>query len=84
MTKKLGFVLIILSFVFYGLILVVPFLKVTVAYKASITTFLIIFGEISFWVGGIMLGKEIVSKYRKLFNVKNWYKRKKQSEQDNS
>lgn len=82
MMKKLGFVLIILSFVLYGLILVVPFLEVTVALKASITTLLIIFGEVSFWVGGFILGKEFVSKYRKLFNVKNWYKGKKQSEQD--
>ena len=33
-------------------------------------------GEISFWSGGILLGKELFSKYKALMNPVNWFKKK--------
>jgi hypothetical protein len=74
--KKIGILLIILSFVFYGFILLIPMLSVTLKMKTIITTTLIILGEISFWSGGLILGKEIVNKYRGYFNPRNWFKRR--------
>jgi len=74
--KKIGILLIILSFVFYGLILLIPTLSVELKTKAIITTALVVVGEIAFWTGGIILGKEIVNKYRSYLNPKNWFKRK--------
>jgi hypothetical protein len=66
----------VLSFVFYGLILLIPLLSVSLKTKTILTTSLVVIGEISFWSGGLILGKEVVSKYRGLFNPKNWFKRK--------
>jgi hypothetical protein len=74
--KKIGILLIVLSFVFYGLILLIPLLSVTLKTKTILTTSLVVVGEISFWSGGLILGKEMVNKYRSLFNPKNWFKRK--------
>ncbi|WP_240903807.1 transporter suffix domain-containing protein [Chengkuizengella sediminis] len=73
--KKLGFILIIFSFIFYGLILIVPFLNVSTGFKTAVTGILIIVGEISFWVGGLILGREVVKKYRNFFNIKKWFKK---------
>jgi hypothetical protein len=73
--KKIGFLLFVLSFVFYGLILLIPLLSVSLKTKTIITTSLIVIGEITFWSGGLILGKEVMKKYRSLFNPKNWFKR---------
>lgn len=74
--KKIGILLIVLSFVFYGLILLIPLLSATLKTKTFLTTTLVVIGEISFWSGGLILGKEVVNKYRSFFNPKNWFKRK--------
>lgn len=76
MLKKIGILLVLLSFVFYGLILLIPTLSVSLKIKTIWTTALVVAGEISFWSGELILGKEVVHKYRSLFNPKNWFKRK--------
>jgi hypothetical protein len=48
--------------------------------KVTISTVLLIIGEITFWGGGLLVGKELFSKYKAYFNPKNWFKKK--SEED--
>lgn len=73
---KTGIILIALSAVFFGALLGVPFLAVESRQKITISTVLIVLGEISFWSGGILLGKELFSKYKALMNPMNWFKKK--------
>jgi hypothetical protein len=73
--KRIGIVLVILSFVLYGGLFAVPFIPCSAATKAIISTLLIISGEVSFWIGGIILGKEFVSKFRSYFNPMKWLKK---------
>lgn len=75
--KKIGFTLIVASFVLYGLILFVPSLPFSISVKGAITGGLIVFGEVTFWVGGLILGKEVVQKYRRFFRFKKGDNRKK-------
>lgn len=42
---------------------------------------LLIFSEVTFWTGGILLGKEVAKKYRSYLNPKNW---KRKNVPDNS
>ncbi|MEG3070352.1 MAG: transporter suffix domain-containing protein [Candidatus Syntrophopropionicum ammoniitolerans] len=79
--KKLGILLVALSFVLYGGILLAPFTPFATATKAVITTGLIITGETSFWLGALLLGKEIVAKYKRYLNPLQWFK--KQDSRDN-
>ncbi len=74
--KKVGISLVILSCVFYGALLLVPFTPYTVSTKAIISSILVILGEASFWLGGFILGREIVIKYRKYLNPLHWFKKK--------
>lgn len=74
--KRVGIFLVVLSCVFYGALFLVPFTPYSVSTKAIISTTLVIFGEVSFWLGGFMLGREIVMKYRKYLNPRNWFKKK--------
>ena len=77
-TFKAGIFLIIMSCVLYGSILLVPMTSYNLATKAVITTTLVVTGEISFWVGGLLLGKELVTKYRSYLNPLRWFKKKEQ------
>ncbi|NLW37047.1 MAG: transporter suffix domain-containing protein [Peptococcaceae bacterium] len=73
-----GVILIILSFILYGGLFIVPFTPFTFGTKAAISSILIVSGEISFWVGGFILGKELVMKYRRYMNPLRWFKKKKE------
>jgi len=69
--RILGFSLIILSWIFWGLILVVPFLKLGIRTTATAITILFIASNI-FWVGAILLGKELAQKYQVWPKIKRW------------
>ncbi|SFR01059.1 transporter suffix domain-containing protein [Desulfoscipio geothermicus] len=73
--RKLGAGFIVLSFILYGLILVVPFTPFSTGVKVGISTALAVTGEVSFWVGGLILGKEVVVRLKKYINPVRWFKR---------
>ncbi len=43
--------------------------------KITISTVSLVVGEVLFWVGGILVGKELFSKYRSFLNPKKWFKK---------
>jgi hypothetical protein len=69
--KQLGLTLVVLSFAFYGALLLVPFTPFSAGGKLQLSAGLIIMGEASFWVAVLILGKEMVSKYRHI-DLRNW------------
>lgn len=73
--RKFGVTLIVFSCFFYGALLLVPFTNYTIGIKAVISSILVVLGEVSFWIGGFILGKEVIHKYRKYLNPLNWFKR---------
>jgi hypothetical protein len=73
--RKVGLTCVVLSFVFYGAILLVPFLPYPTSTKVAISTALAVIGEASFWIGGFILGKEFIAKYRRYFNPLLWFKK---------
>ena len=62
--KRLGQSLIILSFVFYGSLLLVPFAPYSAGNKILLSSILVVFGEASFWIAVLILGRQVISKYR--------------------
>jgi len=68
-TRILGFILIVLSWVFWGLILVVPFLELGWRTTSLAITILLI-GSNIFWFGALLAGKELMPK------IKLWVKKK--------
>jgi hypothetical protein len=79
---NLGIFLIVLSTLLYASLIVLPFLDIPVSVKLGITPVVIIAGEIIFWIGGILVGKEIIIKYRRFFNPLHWLKRKNAEDKD--
>jgi hypothetical protein len=75
-----GLFLIILSSLLYASLIIIPFLKIPISIKLGITPAVVIVGEIIFWIGGILVGKEIITKYKKYINPLNWIKRNNSNE----
>ncbi len=73
---KTGIFLIILSTLLFTSLLGIPFIDFSVKTKITVTTALVVLGEITFWSGGILLGKELFTKYKSYFNPWNWFKKK--------
>jgi len=69
---KIGIILIMLSVVFFLSIPVIPFLDMEKGIKITISTVLLVLGELTFWSGGLLLGKELFTKYKAYLNPKNW------------
>ncbi len=74
--RKIGIFLVVASFVLYGGILVVPFTPFSGKIKILTGSILAVAGEVSFWIGGFILGKEFVAKYKKYLNPFHWLKKK--------
>ncbi len=74
--RKIGIGLIIISFIFFFMIPIVPFVPITVKMKVIITTTLAIIAEVTFWLGGFFVGKEVIQKYKKYLNPSRFLKKK--------
>lgn len=71
--RTTGTLLVVFSFIAYGLLFVVPFLPLSAALKVGVSSVLVVAGEITFWVGGALLGKEMVKRYRRYLNPCAWF-----------
>lgn len=70
MKKALGYVLMVLSFLPWAGIAALPFLDVSVGTAAGITTGLIVTGEVLFFAGLALVGKEAWEKIKAVFREK--------------
>jgi len=73
---RLGLLLMIISVPLFLTLPLIPFLDINGKDKVTFSTILIITAEILFWSGGLLLGKEVFSKYKSYFNPISWFKKK--------
>ncbi len=71
--RILGISLIILTWVIWGVIFILPFFKLTLKQYAIAYPVLLAATNI-FWLGAALIGKEIMQKYDILPKVKRWLK----------
>ena len=79
----IAFILILLSGILFGLIFVVPFLPLSLSQKGIFVTALVIGMEITWWVGAAIIGKQVITKYKKYLNPCYWFSRKKKIFEEN-
>mgnify|MGYP001544382922 CR=1 FL=1 len=74
--QKLGLFLFIVSFLpWLAIFFVVPFLPLSIALKTTIDVVLAVVAEICFWLSVLLLGKEVVTKYRRYFHPRYLWRR---------
>lgn len=74
-TIRVGIALIIACIPFFIIIPVIPFLELETKTKITLSTASLVVGEVLFWVGGILVGKELLTKYKSALHPKNWFKK---------
>ncbi len=73
--SRIGLVILGLSMVFWAFFLVIPFLPLSVGRKAAVGGINFVIAEATFWVGAVLAGKELVTRFKGLFNIKRiWAK----------
>ncbi|MFJ7678952.1 transporter suffix domain-containing protein [Peribacillus sp. NPDC097264] len=73
---KIGMVLLMLSLLTWLIPVVAPFTPFSTNIKAMIIGGAIIIAEIMFWVGAILVGKEVAARYKSYLHPKNWRKKR--------
>ena len=73
--RLLGISLITLSLMLYGAIFLLPFLPFSGKERLVAVPALVVLGEVAFWGGGVLLGAEVVARYRRWLNPRHWFPR---------
>ncbi|MED2983807.1 transporter suffix domain-containing protein [Bacillus thuringiensis] len=69
---KVGIGLLIIYVLLWGSALIIPFTSLSTQVKTIVIPGCIVIGEILFLIGAVFVGKEVVAKYKKYLNPKNW------------
>ena len=77
---KLGIFLMIFSGVFFAATLIIPLTSLPTQTKVIASTTSFVLMEVVFWSGGLLVGKELFTKYKKQLAPRNWFKKKANSE----
>ena len=67
--KACGYTLLALSFLAWGVILAVPLFGISIGAAAALTTGLIIAGEVTFYLGIALLGKDVWDKIKAFIGI---------------
>jgi hypothetical protein len=67
MRKAAGYTFLTLSFLAWGAILTLPLFRVSTGMAAALTAGLIITGEVTFYLGIALLGREVWEKIKAFF-----------------
>ncbi len=73
---KLGVFLMVFSGVFFAATFVIPLFDLPTKTKVIASTASLVLMEVVFWAGGLLVGKELFSRYKKQLNPKNWFKKR--------
>ena len=79
---KLGIILISISVVIFLMLFALPFVSMDTKVKIALTTAFIIGGEVMFWVGTILIGKDVYLKFKARLKSGEWLGGKKEDESD--
>lgn len=69
----LGWGLIALSILLYAGLLAIPLLGLAAGASAGVATGLIVAGEATFWIGGLLVGAQVVARFRRWLNPRVWW-----------
>jgi len=78
--KRIPYYLVFGSFIPYLLIFALPFLPVSGSLKTGLIALLVILGEGMFWIGGVFVGKDVMTNYRKKLSPAKWFKNRRKQE----
>ena len=74
--QKIAGLMVVVSFILWGSVLLVPFIDILdMAGKAAVVAFLLVAGEILLWLGFLLVGREVIVRYKHKLSPRNWFKK---------
>lgn len=70
------------SGVFFAATLIIPFFELPAKVKIAASTTSFVLMEVVFWLGGLLVGKELFTRYKQKLNPRNWFKKKGRTEDE--
>lgn len=77
---KFGIILISVSVLFFLFLLALPFVTLDLKLKIVLSTALLVVGEVSFWLGTILIGKDVYLKFKEKLKSGEWLGKKNEDE----
>lgn len=77
---KLGIFLMIFSGVFFGATFIIPLFDIPTKTKVIASSTSLVLMEVVFWLGGLLVGKELFTKYKKKLDPRAWFHKKEKQE----
>ena len=77
---KFGIILISVSVLFFLFLFALPFITLDLKLKIVLSTALLVVGEVSFWLGTILIGKDVYLKFKEKLKSREWFGNKKDGE----
>ena len=71
--RIVGGVLLAACVVLYAAAGALLFSSLSVGWKAGAVSVLVVIGEGCFWLAAVVIGREVVRRYRRFFNPLNWF-----------
>jgi len=75
---RFGIILISISVTLFLVIFVLPFVSMDTKVKIALSTSLVVAGEVCFWVGTILIGKDVYLKFKEKLKSGEWLEKKKE------
>lgn len=70
----------IFSGVFFAATFIIPLFDLPTRTKVIASTTSLVLMEVVFWTGGLLVGKELFTKYKQKLNPKNWFSKTEKQE----
>ncbi len=77
---KLGIILLSVSVAIFLMLFALPFVALDTKVKIVLTTVFMISGEVMFWVGTILIGKDVYRKFMAKLKSGDWLEKKKEND----
>lgn len=79
---KTGIILLSVSVVIFLMLFALPFVALETKVKIVMSTVLMITGEVMFWVGTLLIGKDVYRKFMAKLKSGDWLEKKKENYDD--
>jgi hypothetical protein len=77
---RFGIVVILISIAVFFVLFAIPFLSISVKTKLALTPALLVAGEVLFWLGIVLIGKDVYLKFKAALKSGEWLSKKGESD----
>lgn len=70
----------IFSGVFFGATFIIPLFDIPTKTKVIASSISLVLMEVVFWLGGLLVGKELFTKYKKKLDPRTWFRKQEKQE----